>query len=107
MAGARRQARPQVRAGSRRGLLPHPVSLRRLVLLTLAMIGECLRFSWARCRSAASDVAVAERRVVKVIAAFVLAAVAAHGVVSYSLRAINGRAAPSCALLAASRRRRA
>src|SRR5438309_10492248 len=82
MAGACRQARPQVRAGSRRGSLSHPVSLRRLVVLTLAMVGGRLGLL-SRCRGASSsELTVAHRRVMPVVPGLVLSAVAAHVVVS-------------------------
>src|SRR5206468_4658068 len=82
MAGARGQARPQVRAGSRRRLLPHPVSFRRLVLLTLPMIGGRLGLLLGCRCAAAAKVPVAECGIVKVVSAFILTAVAAHDVVS-------------------------
>jgi hypothetical protein len=75
---ARRQARADFRAGPRRRLLPDS----GLVLASLPVIGGGFRLSSCGSCTPSAHAAVAHRRVAHVVAGFVLAAVAAHDVLS-------------------------
>src|SRR4029079_5086314 len=73
LAGAGGQAGPDARTRSRRGLLSNG-----LVLAADAMIGRCLGLLLGSRDIAAAELPVPQRRVVEIVAAFILTAVAAH-----------------------------